>query len=308
MAATRARIAAIIVNYGTADLALEAVRSLLEQTNAEDLDVHVVENASPGEDAATLANGLAVWPSVTLHIQPENCGFGHANNHVIKLLARNPPDYVFLLNPDARVENDVTAHLAEFLEACPRAGFAGAALRQAGSMELRAAAFRFPTFLIHTLQAIGSHKLSRRFPKARIVLDTGSAPMRADWVTGAALMIRWEALQTLGGFDEAFFLYWEDVDLMRRGAALGYGAWHVPRAVVIHQGGASTGVPSDAKRHRMPRYWFDAWRTYHLKHHGRLWVIAAALIWIVTSGLSSTPKRAKDVFTHILLPQRGKSR
>ena len=112
------------------------------------VEVHLVDNASPGDDAARLAAAHAKhgWNGrVTLHLEDVNHGFGRGNNLVLEKLAARatPPDKVMLLNPDARLENEAIAILADFLDAHPRAGLAGRADR-AGPAEIPvSSAFRF---------------------------------------------------------------------------------------------------------------------------------------------------------------------
>lgn len=118
---TGAEIAVIVVNYGTAALAAGAVESVLGRDHGgRTVEVHLLDNASPGNDAETLAataESRGWGPRVTLHFEAVNHGFGRGNNLVLTRLASrpNPPDKVFLLNPDARLENEALAVLAETL-------------------------------------------------------------------------------------------------------------------------------------------------------------------------------------------------
>ncbi len=115
-------ISVIVVNYGTADLAIAAVESVLASAVAGyRVDVHLVDNASPGGDAAQLAEAARArgWGArVTLYPETTNHGFGRGNNLVLRALAARPvpPRYVFLLNPDAQLQNDVIPILADYLE------------------------------------------------------------------------------------------------------------------------------------------------------------------------------------------------
>ena len=116
--ATLSSIAVVVVNYGTADLAMDAVESVLARAHGgRDVEVHLVDNASPGDDAETIRQAHAArgWTGrVTLHLEAVNHGFGRGNNVVLRtLLDRDaPPDAVFLLNPDARLENEAIDLLA----------------------------------------------------------------------------------------------------------------------------------------------------------------------------------------------------
>lgn len=85
-----------------------------------------------------------------------------------------------------------------------------------------------------------------------------------DWASGASLLCRRQVLETVGGFDEGFFLYFEEVDLCRRIGQAGWERWYVPASRVMHLQGAST-------QRRLPRHWFESRSRYFSKHHGRLY-------------------------------------
>jgi GT2 family glycosyltransferase len=87
-----------------------------------------------------------------------------------------------------------------------------------------------------------------------------------DWVSGASFMIRREAIERVGMFDETFFLYFEEVDLCRRVRAAGYSIHFVVESSVCHVSGVSTGMTKP--RRRMPEYWFASRRHYLRKFHG----------------------------------------
>jgi hypothetical protein len=125
-----ADVSVIIVNYGTAELALEAAASVLDRADRV-RDIHIVDNASPGTDAEVIARAIAAqgWGArVTLHAERTNHGFGRGNNLVIAALAREaaPPDKIFLLNPDARLDNPgfwmPTPRLAQLVRASENPG------------------------------------------------------------------------------------------------------------------------------------------------------------------------------------------
>lgn len=138
-AAPPAEVAVIVVNHGTAELAIAAVESVLARDHGgRAVELHLVDNASPDDDADRLAAAHAErgWGArVVLHLESENHGFGRGNNLVLEQLAarRTPPDKVFLLNPDARLENEALDLLAGVLDARPKAAFAGSAIVTPGA-------------------------------------------------------------------------------------------------------------------------------------------------------------------------------
>lgn len=272
--------AVIVVNYGTADLTIAAVASVLRLAPA-DVTVHVVDNASPGEDAATLAAAAETegWgPRVTLWPETENHGFGRGNNLVLRHLARQEPPCgsVLLLNPDARLENDVVTLMRAVLEANPAVGMVGAGIAKPCGTPVTAA-FRFPGIAWSFAEASRFGPVSRLLRRWQVPLPPDHPEGPVDWVAGAALLCRMQTLREIDFFDPAFFLYYEEVDLMRRAAEAGWRTWYLPRARVIHAEGAATGVRSgETRRRRRPAYWYESWQLYHRRALGRTGALLSA--------------------------------
>lgn len=117
-----------------------------------------------------------------------------------------------MLNPDATVRTDVVQQLSAFLDGTPDAGFAGPVLRQSATGALREAAFWFPNLVKVFQRAINFARLYSALPGWRIGFPSGDRPLRVDWVSGACVMARFDAIHDCGGFDEDFFVHWEEVD------------------------------------------------------------------------------------------------
>ncbi len=277
-------VAVIIVNYGTAALTLEAVESVLAADHGgREVELHVVDNASPGGDADVLraAHDERGWQGrVTLHLEAVNHGFGRGNNLVLEgLLARPaPPGMALLLNPDARLQGDALGILADFLDAHPRVGAAGARITQPEDGTLASSAFRFPGIASEFAQAFGFGPVSRLLGGGTVALPAGMPAGPVDWVAGAAVMLRLQALREVGAFDPDFFLYYEEVELMFRLRRAGWDIWHVAEAEVAHHEGAATGVRSaEPRRSRRPDYWYDSFGLYYLKTRGRAGALMVAV-------------------------------
>ncbi|TGN68424.1 glycosyltransferase [Paracoccus liaowanqingii] len=295
LGATPARgssLAVIIVNYGTAELTVAGIRSVLDRHHGgRRVEMHVVDNASPGDDAAVLARHHAAegWGArVTLWLEPVNHGFGRGNNLVIDALLARPdaPDHVFLLNPDAALENEALAILADRLDATPSAAVAGAGISLPSGQPVTAA-FRFPSARAAFAQATNFGPITRLFDTRLVPLPPDHPDGPVDWVAGAAVMFRLSVLRRTGGFDPDFFLYFEEVELMHRIRAAGHQVLYVPGARVRHAEGAATGVKDDGgPRRRHPSYWYDSWRHYHVKTAGRGGALRAALGWMAGAVLN----------------------
>ena len=281
-------LAVIVVNYRTPALALQAVGSLVPtRASFRQFQVIVVDGGSDDGSAAALAEGItaAGWSDwVTLLPLPVNGGFAFANNRAIAALATAGPlpQAVALVNPDARVRPGALEAMAALLDREPRAGAVGAQLiHQDGRRQ--SSAFRFPTLRGEFCRGARTHLFERILGVPQSSVDSEVAT-EVPWVTGAAAMLRTEALAETGLFDEGFFLYFEETELMRRLHRAGWTVWHEPAARVVHEGGAATqirdpetGLP---RARRTPSYWYQARRRYFALAHGRPAALAAGFAWL----------------------------
>lgn len=277
-------IAVIIINYGTHELTIEAVESVLARGHGgRRVAVHLIDNASPGEDARHLAEahdardwhakGVTFWP------ENENHGFGRGNNVVLQMLADQPdrPRYVFLLNSDATLENETLDILADALDADPEAVAAGAGILDETN-SLVTAAFQFPTMAGEVGRTIGIGFVERLLARHRTALPADYPEGPVDWVAGAGVMFRFDALVQIGFFDPIYFLYYEEVDLMHRMTRAGGRVLYVPRARIVHLAGASTQVRSADGRSRRPFYVYDSWRYFFTRRYSRGYAVITALL------------------------------
>lgn len=237
-------LAIILVTWNVRDLALDALRSLYADLGASGLaaDVYVVDSASSDGTPDAIA---AAFPQVRLTASRENLGFGKANNLAIRqaMSAPNPPDALYLLNPDTITQPGSTRALYDALMAHPRAGLVGARLSYADG-SFQPSAFAFPGLrqlwveLFPTPGRFIEGGFNGRYPRA---LYDGGQPFPVDFVLGATMMLRREAVAQTGGFDEAFFMYCEEIDWAWRLRAAGWDVLCVPSAHVTHLSGQSTG-------------------------------------------------------------------
>ncbi|MDH3503147.1 MAG: glycosyltransferase family 2 protein [Nitrospirota bacterium] len=253
----------IIVTYNSSSCIGACLAPLLGMS---DVELVVVDNDSKDGTAAQVRKE---FPKVTLIALQENIGFGRACNIGV---AASSGSFVLLLNPDAVAPAQAIRTLIEFCKKHPRAGIAGGRLVDPSGLPLQSMGDR-PSLLRLVLdkpmawvaQRVGLRGLFRR------VLGQWSAKFRLSreaepvaWVSGAFLCCRRSIWNELGGFDEQFFLYYEDVDLCLRASQAGWGVWHVPDAVVEHQSGASFEGDVNVQK----RIYYASQRNFFRKHQG----------------------------------------
>jgi N-acetylglucosaminyl-diphospho-decaprenol L-rhamnosyltransferase len=149
-------------------------------------------------------------------------------------IAETSAPFVVVCNPDTEAAPDAVAVLRDFAERHPRAGIVGPELRQPDG-SLNPSRRRFPTVGGTIVRRTPLRRVLGRTQRAHYGLDEQPAgPTQADWLLGAFLLLRREMLDELGGFDEGFRLYGEDIDLAYRAAKAGWERWYVPEAKVVH--------------------------------------------------------------------------
>ena len=296
------RILTVIVNYRTAALTADCLRSLAEERRRAELAVVVVDNASGDGSAGRIAALIAAegWGGwVRLEARGANDGFAAGNNAGVRAAAgwADDADLIWLLNPDTVVRPGAAAALAGFLRAHPGCGIAASRLEHADG-EPQRSAFRFPSVAGEFENGIRSGPVSRVLSRYVVAPPVADRPHPADWAAGASMMIRRGVWDALGGMDAGYFLYFEETDFCRRAAEAGWATWYVPASRVVHLVGRSTGVTgADRSRRRMPRYWFESRRRYFVRHLGRFrtgladaaWSIGFAL-WTVRRWVQGLPE------------------
>jgi len=261
------------VNYRTPDLALRALGSLeAERADLPGLEALVVDNASGDGSAERIQEGIRArgWSSWARCLaSPRNGGFGAGNNLALRtaLEGPNPPEHFLLLNPDAAVDRGAVRALVAFLESHPRAGMAGPRTRVGGVV--RGTAFRFPGILNSLDEGLHFGPATRLLARWQLAPPPRNEPHVTDWLSGGCLLVRRELLRQVGLFDEAYFLYFEEVDLAWRAHQAGWESWFVPESSIVHDAGASTGASAGRElARRMPPYWFESRRRYFVKNRG----------------------------------------
>jgi GT2 family glycosyltransferase len=284
----------LIVNWRVPEMLVEAVRSArdLGGIPADRLEFLVADNAS-GDDSE--ARFREAFPDLDLTVFSENLGFGRANN---RLFARARGRYVLLLNPDTVVTSGALATLVAVLESDSRIGILGCRLVNADGSFQRAGGGAFPTLRNLAWNYFFLNKLlpGAWAPPPFFLEDDPSGTFDIEWVSGAVLLLRPEALDGRL-FDEAFFMYGEDLELCHRVRASGWRVAYTAEATVMHLNGGSMRRQNDAAVLAAP---LKGPRAFYEKLHGPRWgwlfacILFAgyALRWPLYGTLATLRRRA----------------
>jgi N-acetylglucosaminyl-diphospho-decaprenol L-rhamnosyltransferase len=247
----------IILNWNTRDLLAQCLKSLYDTMSNLDFEIIVVDNASTDGSAEMVRRE---FPQVRLIQNAENVGFARANNQAIRV---SQGRCVLLFNSDAIATPGAIHSLVGLADAEPRAGIVGAQLLNLDG-SFQASHTPFPTlwqeFLI--LTGLGRLLRGRWYPSYGPEEDKGSQVV--DYVEGACMLVRREAFEDVGGLDEGYFMYAEEVDWCYAMRQKGWQVWYHPAAKVIHLGGGSS-------QNRRPQREGDLYRSrvcFFRRHYG----------------------------------------
>jgi GT2 family glycosyltransferase len=189
------------------------------------------------------------------------------------------------------------------MDANPSIGIAGARVED-GNGEQANSAFRFPSIVSEMIEGFKLGVLTKALDEHQVLYELGSEPMKVDWVTGAAMIIRKEVLDEVGLLDDGYFLYFDEVDFCLRASRAGWPAYYVPDSTIVHLQAQSTGITDHRKRQpRYPDYWFDSRRRFFIKNHGKARAALADLAFLggystfrLRSLVQRKPKREPPFF------------
>lgn len=284
----------IIVSWNTQDLLRRCLASIKEGAGELLIEVIVVDN---GSHDGTPEMIRAEFSEVILIEPEENLGFSAGNNVG---LARSQGKWLMLLNPDTEIIGDALPQLVAFLQAHPTVGVVGADLFYADGLH-QATRHRFPSAFTLFVASTPLHNLFKPLLRRYYMEDSPLGAMEGggdgamgregelvDWLSGAALLLRREVYDVVGGLDERFFMYFEETDWQRRIKAAGWSIYFVPHATIRHYEDASSSQVVAMRHIRFNR----SKVRYAAKWHGkalaallRRWLLLLfAIEWLKEAG------------------------
>ena len=281
------RVSIVVVSWNVRALLERCLSSIRAEAAAWPggvVETLVVDNASRDGSVALLQQA---FPEAHLIVNPENRGFSAACNQAF---ARCSGDAILLLNPDAELVPGALSTLVAYLEGHPEVGVVGPLLLNPDGT-VQSSRRRFPTLATAFLESTIIQDSFPGLPHLRryYCLDQpDDREQQVDWLVGACLLLRRKALAEVGGLDERFFLYFEEVDWCLRARPAGWRAAYLPQARVIHSAGQSSG--QDLRLRHL--YFTESKGRFYAKHYGpvagglvRWFLLASYALQILEDGI-----------------------
>jgi N-acetylglucosaminyl-diphospho-decaprenol L-rhamnosyltransferase len=256
----------IIVNFKTEELTVACLDSLIKNIRG-DFEIIVVDNDAEGR-SSVLQDEFG--SRVKFIVNRDNVGFGRANNQAANIAQGK---YLFFLNSDTLVDTDIVVPIKAAFNNPQTVIVAPRLVMSDGSLQEHACG-KFPSLL-----GLFSSKLGR-------------IKAACDWVSGAALAVRKDFFDKIGGFDEGYFMYFEDVDLCYQAHRAGYEVRIIPEARVVHLGGKS--ITDDSMR---KRFYYQSQNYFFRKNYGLFSEILLNLLrlpYVFINRSARTERRASE--------------
>lgn len=222
-------ISVIVVTHNHASYIQRCLEALILEVEPLGGEILVVDNRSDDRSAEIVKS----YPSVRLFINSERRGFAANSNYGMALAEGH---YLLLLNPDTEVLPGALQNLLQFMDTHPEVGLCGAQLLFPNG-QVQPSPRRFPTLgsVIARRTPLRAFLKNSRLNSHHLMMDMDhNQPQPVDWLLGACLLVRREALNQVGPLDEGFFLYVEDIDWARRMHCAGWQVYYLPTAKIIH--------------------------------------------------------------------------
>lgn len=260
-------VSAVVVTYNAADVIADCLGDLLTAVD----EVIVVDNASSDGTPDLIRRD---FPAAQLIEAGANLGYGAGNNLGVRHASG---DVLLIVNPDVRLTRDALAALVTYLHEHPDVGIVGPrTVDESGLVSMTARPAYTPGRVLAVYLGLANRWPRLAYGDLPQRLRTAQAPLDVDWLQGACLALPRRVYEALGGFDESFFLFAEDVDLCQRAGQAGWRVVYLPSACVTHHGSSSV-----KRAHHIST------RSYHISplhyfrkrgQRGAVWLLKAGFV------------------------------
>lgn len=267
-------VSIIIVNYNTLKLTLDCLASVYGSLTSFQYEIIVVDNASHDGSVEAIRNE---YPDVRLIANRVNTGFAVANNQAMEIAKGR---YTLLLNSDTVVQKDTLEIMIGFMDRHPEMGASGCkVVLPDGSLD-KACKRGFPTPSASFYYAFGISRMFPDRPKFNQYQLGHLSPddeYPVDCLVGAFMLVRRETIDQVGGLDETFFMYGEDIDWCYRIKEAGWGIYYYPRTYIVHYKGAS----ARRKPMKIIYEFHRAMWVFHRKHYAKRYgIFTNTAVWL----------------------------
>ncbi|MBD2251212.1 glycosyltransferase family 2 protein [Nostoc parmelioides] len=267
-AASNVLVSIILVNYNGADVLPDCLNSIDKFIPKDNCEIVLVDNASQDNSYEFVAKD---FPDVKIVRLPKNYGFGAGNNAGAKIAKG---EFLLLLNTDTILTTNILPHLIDLMRENPDVGIIGTKLLFPD--ETFQVSFAYTVGIKGEYKSRRLHKYAEDKSKLNSLEQEFNTIKEVDIVVGAALFIRADLFHSLGGFDEKFFIYFEDADLCKRVQNQGYKILYTPQVSLIHIRGHSMKKNANATAMEYRRS-----QIYYYKKHCPLWEIILLKIYLL---------------------------
>ncbi|WP_260632953.1 glycosyltransferase family 2 protein [Paenibacillus xylanexedens] len=267
-------VSIIIVNYNTRQLTLDCLASVYASQTSYQYEVIVIDNASHDGSVEAIRDA---YPEIQLITNRDNTGFAVANNRGMELAKGR---YILLLNSDTVVQPDTLHTMIYFMDRHPEMGASGCkVILPDGSLD-KACKRGFPTPSASFYYAFGISRLFPDRPKFNQYQLGHLSPddeYPVDCLVGAFMLVRRETIDQVGGLDETFFMYGEDIDWCYRIKEAGWGIFYYPRTYIVHYKGGS----ARRKPLKITYEFHRAMWVFHRKHYAKKYnLLTNTAVWV----------------------------
>ncbi|QTV05204.1 glycosyltransferase family 2 protein [Faecalibacter bovis] len=227
----------VTINFNTSNATIACVKSIIEKTTLLNYEIVVIDNASERDDYLNLENEIKNLNLENLKLVRSNLNTGFGTGNMIGYAETSPSKYVTFINNDVELIDDCFSVLKQYLDQNPDVGVVSP---QSVNEQLdfvptidHFASWQREIFTRKILEIVNP----KRFPKRK---KSYTKPIEADFIAGSFMFLRREDFDTIGGFDQNIFLYYEETDLSRRLKAIGKKTVLIPTIQYKHFHGLST--------------------------------------------------------------------